>query len=117
MRGGFLRGENEELIVTSSLDGAAMVNGFLRDPDGALVVSGDVGGGGGAVSSVNGQTGRVILDASDVGAAPAESTPGVVVYDNDDSAARPDCPVCLWVGFPTQPVNMASTDIWIQPEA
>lgn len=31
-------------------------------------------GGGGSVTSVNGQTGAVVLDADDVGAAPAETT-------------------------------------------
>lgn len=44
------------------------------------------GGGGGAVESVNGQTGAVTLDASDVGALPDTYTPpaGVAVADAVD---------------------------------
>ena len=38
------------------------------------VMDGTGGGGGGAVSSVNGQTGAVVLDASDVGALPDDTT-------------------------------------------
>lgn len=47
MRGGFLRGDGGELMTTSVVEGATMQNGFLRAPDGALVVSGDGDGGGG----------------------------------------------------------------------
>lgn len=39
----------------------------------ASKLSGSGGGGGGSVTSVNGQTGAVVLDADDVGAAPAET--------------------------------------------
>lgn len=59
-------------------------------------------GGGGAVNSVNGQTGDVVLTASDVGAlpdtyvAPVDSVngqTGVVVLDADDVGALPDTTV------------------------
>lgn len=56
---------------------------FLKD------IADSGGGGGGSVTSVNGQTGAVILDADDVGAAPAEtvttvtgSTPAITPVAN-----------------------------------
>jgi hypothetical protein len=55
----------------------------------ARMVGLDPGGGGGSVSSVNGKTGAVTLDAEDVGAAPAETvvnvtgtTPTITPADN-----------------------------------
>ena len=47
------------------------------------------GGGGGAVTSVNGQTGAVVLDADDVGALPDSTTIPTALSDlSDDSTHR-----------------------------
>lgn len=54
-----------------------------------VILAGKPTGGGSAVSSVNGQTGAVVLDYEDVGAAPAETvetvsgaTPSIAANDN-----------------------------------
>lgn len=59
-------------------------------PDNPLKISG--GGGGGAVNSVNGQTGVVELDASDVGAAVAP-TIGYLEYPGSSSGSGGRVPV------------------------
>lgn len=46
---------------------------LLDDIIAQKLLGGSGGGGGGSVTSVNGQTGAVVLTASDVGASPAES--------------------------------------------
>lgn len=56
----------------------------------ALALAKKAGGGGGAVDSVNGQTGEVVLDADDVGASPAPteitvSTAGAVTQACEDN--------------------------------
>lgn len=53
------------MMYQSTLDGGT----------GGYLIIGGVGGGGGAVDSVNGQTGVVVLDAADVGALPDTYTP------------------------------------------
>ena len=78
-------------------DGA--VGQILRRTAHGAEWSDEQGGGGGAVSSVNGQTGAVVLTASDVGAlpdtyaAPVDSVngqTGTVVLDASDVGALPD---------------------------
>lgn len=81
-------------------DGA--VGQILRRTAHGAEWSDEQGGGGGAVSSVNGQTGAVVLTASDVGAlpdtyvAPVDSVngqTGAVVLDAGDVGALPDTTV------------------------
>lgn len=79
------------------------------------------GGGGGAVDSVNGEVGVVVLDATDVGAAPAAHTTSadhddryVVVVEHGATAgtARPSgATVVLWVGS-VEPTNAIAGDQW-----
>lgn len=59
----------------AGLDG----NGDVIDADGNVITGGGSGDGG-AVSSVNGATGAVVLDASDVGARPDTWTPDLSSY-------------------------------------
>ncbi|ATI18962.1 minor tail protein [Streptomyces phage Tefunt] len=53
---------------------------YIKQGDGTVFQVGAGGGTGGAVSSVNGQTGAVVLDADDVGAVPAAG--GQPTFDN-----------------------------------
>lgn len=82
--------------------------------------------GGGAVDSVNGQTGTVVLDAEDVEAVPTAA--GVVVVDAGDdlSTARPTAAVVYWafdddavdVGEAgANIVNALPADLWFVPDA
>lgn len=68
-------GDGELAVRTVQSTGDNYVNPndvYTRDNDGKLCVRtvGNGGGGGGAVDSVNGKTGAVVLDAEDVGALP-----------------------------------------------
>lgn len=69
------RNDDQELAVrvVSATESATVVNPndvYTRDTDGNLAIRtvGNGGSGGGAVDSVNGKTGVVVLDAEDVGA-------------------------------------------------
>ena len=69
------RNDDEELSVrvVNATEQETVVNPndvYTRDTDGNLAIRtvGNGGGGGGSVTSVNGQTGAVVLDAEDVGA-------------------------------------------------
>lgn len=62
--------------TTSTLGGIIVGNNLTIAPDGTLDAIG--GGGGGAVDSVNGKTGSVVLTATDVGALPDTTTIPVV---------------------------------------
>ena len=59
-------GQNEEYYITSIESSGECI----KISDDSLLEIIDSGGGSGAVSSVNGQTGTVVLDAEDVGAEP-----------------------------------------------
>ena len=65
-------------------DGA--VGQILRRTRDGAVWSDEQGGGGGAVESVNGQTGAVVLDAADVGALPDDYTPPVTSVNGQTGA-------------------------------
>lgn len=114
------------------------VNSTGPDEAGNVVVSG-----GGAVDSVNGQTGEVVLDSGDIGAAPAPTgtpdgtkfyrddgtwaTPAgggggsvvVVVGDTttpitDPNTARPTADWVLWYADGVHPVNALDIDLIIR---
>jgi len=57
-----------------------------RTRDGAVWSDEQGGGGGGAVESVNGKTGAVVLDATDVGALPDDYTPPVTSVNGKTGA-------------------------------
>lgn len=60
---------------------------YLYDSDGIPQLLSNGGGGGGAVESVNGKTGVVVLDANDVGAQPTLiAGTGITISDNTISA-------------------------------
>lgn len=66
-----------ELAAAGTLDGSELVEVVKGGTNSQTTTQdiADLGGGGGAVDSVNGQTGVVVLDASDVGALPDTYTP------------------------------------------
>ena len=72
-------------------DGA--VGQILRRTRDGAVWSDEQGGGGGAVQSVNGKTGAVVLDADDVGALPDDYTPPVTSVNGQTGAVVVSVPV------------------------
>ena len=56
-------------------------------PEPARMIQQAIAGGTGAVTSVNGSTGAVVLDADDVGAVAAPDTPPAYSTDPEDIAA------------------------------
>lgn len=69
---------------------------------------------GGSVSSVNGQTGSVVLDADDVGAAPSNHALGHVAHGGTSGTTRPSgYEVVMWVGS-VDPTNKRSGDLWVR---
>ena len=72
-------------------DGA--VGQILRRTRDGAVWSDEQGGGGGAVQSVNGKTGAVVLDAADVGALPDDYTPPVTSVNGQTGAVVVSVPV------------------------
>ena len=71
-------------------DGA--VGQILRRTRDGAVWSDEQGGGGGAVNSVNGKTGTVVLDAADVGALPDDYTPPVTSVNGQTGAVVIETP-------------------------
>lgn len=81
---GFLSQETKDAVVATFKQGAATLNellpvqtgntGKVLTTDGENTYWATPSGSGGAVDSVNGQTGVVVLDAADVGAEPADAT-------------------------------------------
>lgn len=67
-------------------DDGAVGQILRRTRDGAVWSDEQGGGGGGAVESVNGKTGAVVLDASDVGALPDDYTPPVTSVNGETGA-------------------------------
>lgn len=79
-----------ELTAASALDGTepvAIVQGGVTVRTTTQEIA-DLGGGGGAVSSVNGQTGTVSLTAPDVGADAAGAAAAAVAAHNGDPGAH-----------------------------
>lgn len=77
-------GENGVGVPAGGTDGQVLAKASSADYDTEWVTG---GGGGGAVDSVNGQTGVVVLDAGDVGAVPSALSPptgryAAMVYDD-----------------------------------
>lgn len=67
-------------------DDGAVGQILRRTRDGAVWSDEQGGGGGGAVQSVNGKTGAVVLDAADVGALPNDYTPPVTSVNGETGA-------------------------------
>lgn len=83
-----------ELAAAAALDGSEsveVVQGGVNVKTTTQDIA-DLGGGGGAVDSVNGQTGVVVLDAGDVGADPAGTAAAILAssISNGDTTHAPD---------------------------
>ena len=74
-------------------DDGAVGQILRRTRDGAVWSDEQGGGGGGAVQSVNGKTGAVVLDADDVGALPDDYTPPVTSVNGQTGAVTVSVPV------------------------
>jgi hypothetical protein len=74
-------------------DDGAVGQILRRTRDGAVWSDEQGGGGGGAVQSVNGKTGAVVLDATDVGALPDDYTPPVTSVNGQTGAVTVSVPV------------------------
>lgn len=74
-------------------DDGAVGQILRRTRDGAVWSDEQGGGGGGAVESVNGKTGAVVLDAADVGALPDDYTPPVTSVNGQTGAVTVSVPV------------------------
>lgn len=112
---GFATDATGALIVTTDPTGASIQQGFLRGPQSELVLVGNTGGG--AVASVNGLTGAVVLDAAAVGAADASTVGkamGLCIYTGSAYPARPTgFATVMWIG-PVDPSTAASNgDLWV----
>lgn len=81
------------------------------------VMDGQGGGGGGAVDSVNGQTGDVVLDAADVGALPDTTTiPTKTSQLQNDSGFLTSAPVTS-VNSKTGAVSLSASDVGALPDS
>ena len=94
-------------------DGA--VGQILRRTRDGAVWSDEQGGGGGAVNSVNGKTGTVVLDAADVGALPDNYTPPVTSVNGQTGAVVVSVPVQS-VNGKTGTVVLDATDVGALPD-
>lgn len=82
--------------------------------DGSWRDTGPISLGGGAVTSVNRQTGSVVLDADDVSAAPSANAVGHVAHGSTSGASRPTgYAVVVWVGS-VDPTNKRTGDLWVR---
>ena len=76
--------------------------------------TGPIGLGGGAVTSVNAQTGTVVLDAAGVSAAPSANAVGHVTHGGTAGTSRPTgYAVVIWVGS-VDPTNKRTGDLWVR---
>lgn len=96
-------------------DDGAVGQILRRTRDGAVWSDEQGGGGGGAVESVNGKTGVVVLDAADVGALPDDYTPPVTSVNGQTGAVTVSVPVQS-VNGKTDAIVLDADDVGALPD-
>ena len=101
-----------DVIASDTVLGHVRVgDGLSIDEDGVLSAD---GGPGGAVDSVNGQTGVVVLDASDVGADPSGTAAGLIATE---ASTRSNADSALQTSITNEASARAAADLLLAPLA